>query len=246
MLLLLCVLLITSSKADIDSSMLKGSELYRANKFQSAIEEYNSLVSKGYQGVSLYYNLGNAHYRLGNIGYAILYYEKALKISPDDEDVRHNLTLAKVNLKDKVDTLPPFFIFNIWESLLAAFSVSGWTIVAYVLFLLVLTALVSYFFSRRISQQRFSFFSGITLLVMLIICIAILTVRMNKEFNIKYGIIVKPTVIVKSSPDESSKDEFKIHEGLKVLLEDKVENWVKIRLDDGKLGWIPEKMIGII
>lgn len=231
---------------DISNVMQKANELYKNNQYQLAIDEYNKLVRQGYEGTSLYYNLGNAHYRLGKVGFAILYYEKALKFSPSDEDVKHNLALAKLNLVDKVDELPPFFIFNIWEGLLASFSVSGWTIIIYIIFILLLLAVIAYFFSRSVTQQRISFFTGIGILVLLFLSISLLAVKMNKEFNIKNGIIVETSVIVKSAPDNSSKDEFSIHEGLKVRLEDKVDDWVKISLSDGKVGWIIEKSLGII
>lgn len=245
--LLICVLSSSVSFGDqISNVMQKANELYKNNQYQLAIDEYNKLVRQGYEGTSLYYNLGNAHYRLGKVGFAILYYEKALKFSPSDEDVKHNLALAKLNLVDKVDELPPFFIFNIWEGLLASFSVSGWTIIIYIIFILLLLAVIAYFFSRSVTQQRISFFTGIGILVLLFLSISLLAVKMNKEFNIKNGIIVETSVIVKSAPDNSSKDEFSIHEGLKVRLEDKVDDWVKISLSDGKVGWIIEKSLGII
>lgn len=243
-----CLLIILSSlsKADPKSIMQTANEYYKNNRYQFAIEEYNKLILDGFEGTSLYYNLGNAHYRLGKVGYAILYYEKALKLSPNDEDVKHNLALAKLNLKDKVDTLPPFFIFNLWENLLSAFTVSGWTIIVYIIFILLLITSVAYFFSRSVAEQRISFFTGIGITVVLFLAIILLVVKMNKEFNIKNGIVVESSVVVKSSPDYSSKDSFQIHEGLKVRIEDNVDDWVKIRLDDGKIGWITEKSLGII
>ena len=242
----LLIILSSLSKADSNTIMQTANEYYKNNRYQLAIEEYNRLLLDGFEGTSLYYNLGNAHYRLGKVGYAILYYEKALKFSPNDEDVKHNLALAKLNLKDKVDTLPPFFIFNLWEGLLTTFSVSGWTIIVYVIFILLLIASVAYFFSRSVTEQRISFFTGVGLTVLLLLTVALLAVKMNKEFNVKDGIIVETSVIVKSSPDYSSKDSFQIHEGLKVRIEDNVDDWLKIRLDDGKIGWISEKSLGII
>jgi len=242
----LIIILSSLVKADSNLIMQTANEYYKNNCYQLAIEEYNKLLLDGFEGTSLYYNLGNAHYRLGKIGYAILYYEKALKISPNDEDVLHNIALAKLNLKDKVDTLPPFFIFNLWEGLLSAFSVSGWTIIVYIFFILSLLSIVAYFFSRSLAQQRLSFFSGISLVAILILSIILLVVKINKEFNVKDGIIVESLLIVKSSPDYSAKDSFQIHEGLKVRVEDNVDDWVKIRLDDGKIGWIAEKSVGII
>jgi len=234
------------ANTEINSLMRSGNELYKNNQYQSAIDEYDKLIKNGFEGASLYYNLGNAHYRLGKVGFAILYYEKALKFSPGDEDAKHNLALAKVNIKDKVDELPPFFIFNIWEGMLASFSVSGWTIIVYIIFILVLLCTIAYFFSRTSTQQRVSFLSGVGFSALLILVSILLAVRMNKEYNIKDGIIVENIVNVKSSPDNSSKDEFVIHEGLKVRLEDKVDDWFKIRLTDGKIGWIMQKSIGII
>lgn len=244
--LLLLAFVHSVSFADIKSLMEKGNEYYKNNHYQLAIDEYSKLVSDGYQGASLFYNLGNAYYRLGKVGYAILYYEKAIKLAPGDEDIKHNLQLAKLNLKDKVDALPPFFIFNIWEGLLAAFSVTGWSYVVYIVFIILLLTLLSYFFSRTITQQRLSFFTGVFILFLFFLSIALLAVKMNKEYNIKSIIIVEPSVIVKSEPNNSSKDEFQIHEGLKARLEDKVDDWIKIRLEDGKIGWISEKNARII
>ena len=242
----LLIILSSLAKADSNSIMQTANEYYKNNRYQLAIEEYNKLLLDGFEGTSLYYNLGNAHYRLGKVGYAILYFQKALKLSPNDEDVKHNLALAKLNLKDKVDTLPPFFIFNLWEGLLASFSVTGWTIIVYIVFILFLIVTVSYFFSRNVTEQRISFFSGAGLAIALVFAIILLVVKMNKEYNVKDGIIVETAVVVKSSPDFSSKDSFQIHEGLKVRVEDHVDDWVKIRLNDGKIGWINEKSIGII
>ena len=244
--ILLLIIFVSALRADVNSGVQAGNEFYKNNQYQLAIDEYDKLIKQGFEGASLYYNLGNAHYRLGQIGYAILYYEKALKLSPGDEDAKHNLALAKLNISDKVDELPSFFIFNIWEGLLAAFSVSGWTIVVYVVFILLLFCIIAYFFSRTSTQQRVSFFSGVGVSVLLFLVIILLTVKMNKEYNIKNGIIVESIVTVKSAPDNASKDEFVVHEGLKVLIEDKVDDWIKIRLADGKIGWIIEKSIGII
>ncbi len=243
---LLFIVLNCALLANPESIMRTANEYYKNNRYQLAVDEYNKLIEEGYTGVSVFYNLGNTHYRLGQIGYAILYYEKALTISPADEDVLHNLELAKLNLKDKVDTLPPFFIFNIWEGLLAFFSVTGWTVLVYIFFILLLAAIVLYFFSKSITQQRAAVFSAIGIFIVLCAAILLLAVKMNKEYNIKYGVIVNKEVIVKSAPDKSSNDEFQIHEGLKVKVEDNVDDWIKIRLEDGKIGWVSKFSVGVI
>ena len=110
-------------KAEFD----KANDLYRKNKFEDAVKEYKKLIDDGYESAALYYNLGNAYYREGNIGHAILYYEKALKLEPNDDDIIHNIAIADSKTVDKIEPLPKFFLFQWWEALLAVFTIKGWT-----------------------------------------------------------------------------------------------------------------------
>jgi SH3-like domain-containing protein len=88
--------------------------------------------------------------------------------------------------------------------------------------------------------------TGVVALFLFVATAALLTVKLNREFNVKKGIIVENTVNVKISPDSGSNDAFIVHEGLKVALEDKVDNWIKVRLQDGKIGWVPDEDVKII
>lgn len=236
----------TFAKSYIDDLMKRANDLYVQGQFEEAIKIYNSIIDEGYEGTSLFYNLGNAYYRTGKIGYAILYYEKALKLSPDDEDVKHNLQLAQLNIKDKIEALPPFFLFRIWETLLGFFSSEGWTIFTYILFLAVLFTLGFYFFTKNIAQQRIAFYSFVLALVLFFTSVSLMIVKLNQEANLKYGIVIESTLTAKSSPDPQGKDAFVIHEGLKVKVEDKVDKWIKIRIEDGQVGWVEKFSIGII
>jgi tetratricopeptide (TPR) repeat protein len=231
---------------DAKSMMQKANGLYQKNNFSEAAEIYQKLVDEGYESTPLYYNLGNSYYRLNKIGYAILNYERALRLSPGDDDIQHNLALANTKTIDKIDSLPKFFIFQWWESLLAMFNLTGWTYSAYIFYLLILISFGIYFISKRPQLQRYAFFSGIISFVILLITAALLIVKLNREVNIKNGIIIEPTVIAKVSPDKDSNDAFVIHEGLKVRLEDNVGNWYKIRLQDGKIGWTIKQDLKVI
>jgi len=224
----------------------RGNEFYHAKNYNKAIEVYESIVEQGYEGTELFYNLGNSYYRIGKLGFAILYYEKAAKLSPSDEDVQHNLALVNIQTADKIETLPKFFIFQWWESLLALFPISGWSITAYIFYIILLISVVVYFFTRVPAIQRFSVYSAASAVLLLAVSIIILTVNLNRENNIKRGIIVEQTATVKLSPDSKSNDAFVIHEGLKVSVEDRVSNWVKIRLEDGKIGWLMQDNLRII
>ncbi len=229
-----------------DDLMKQGNQFYQDKEYEKAIETYQNIISSGYEGTSLYYNLGNSYYRGGKIGFAILYYEKALELSPGDDDVAHNLSIANTKTVDKIDTLPKFFLFQWWESILAMFSLTGWTYAVYIFYLLLLISIGLYFFARGLNIQKYSVFSGLISAVFLIITAAIWIVSLNREFTVKNAVVLEPTAAVKLAPDSTSNDAFVIHEGLKVRELDRVESWVKIRLQDGKEGWIQQNEIGAI
>lgn len=239
--ILFLLLLLTgiSQASQVDELMKQGNDFYQNKNYEQAVQSYEKLISEGYEGVSLFYNLGNAYYREGKIGYAILNYEKALRLSPNDDDVIHNLRIANSKTIDRIDTLPEFFLFRWWESLLSFFSLKGWTYFSYFLFIIILAAFGIYFFVRDPQVQRYSFFGGVIIICLFILSVVVLSVNLNRELNVKHGIVIAPAVSAKLSPDIKSNDAFVIHEGLKVQLEDKVDNWVKIRLNDGKIGWLP-------
>lgn len=232
--------------SEADELMKQGNQFYQDKQFENAIDTYQKIINVGYVGTSLYYNLGNSYYRDGKIGYAILYYEKALELSPGDDNVMHNLAIANAKTVDKIDTLPKFFLFQWWESILALFPVSGWTLMVYLFYLLLLCSIGLYFFARGMNIQRYSVFSGLISALFLVITTALWIVSLNREFTVKNAIVVEPAAAVKLSPDSTSNDAFVIHEGLKVRELDRVESWVKIRLQDGKEGWIEQNEIGTI
>lgn len=219
---------------------------YKLGNYEHSAAEFEKLIHLGYEGTSLYYNLGNSYYRLGKIGKAILNYEKALKLSPGDEDVIHNLAFVNLKTTDKIELLPKFFLFQWWENLLTLFTLSGWSYLALIIFLLILLCTVVYFFTKRIEIQKTSFITGLILSFSLFFIISILIVNLNRELNWKYGIVMRTSLNAKISPDDQSKDSFIIHEGVKVKIEDQLENWYKIKLEDGKVGWTNKNDLEII
>jgi len=229
---------VTGFGNSITESMQQAGELYRDGEFDKAIQIYESLILEGYEGTSLYFNLANAYYRIGKLGYAILNYERAVKNSPSDEDAKHNLAFANLSTVDRIQPLPTFFLFEWWEFLLTSLSVNGWTYTVMFFYMVLLLLVVLYFFAKTISQQKLILFSGVGTLVIFGMIISLLIVKINREQTVISGVVVEQSITVKTSPDPKSTDAFVIHEGLKVNLEDNLDDWVKIRLSDGKVGWI--------
>jgi len=246
-LICLCFIFILISETgiakDVNSSMQQASEYYRNAEFDKAINIYEQLRSEGYEGTSLYFNLSNSYYRIGKLGFAILNYERALKISPSDEDVKHNLAFANLSTVDRIQPLPTFFLFEWWQTLLNSLSVNGWSYAAYFFYMTLLALIVLYFYARTISQQKLILFSGLGTLFILALILSLLIVKINQEQTLISGVVIEQSITVKTSPDVKSTDAFVIHEGLKVNLEDRLDEWIKIRLADGKVGWIENDTI---
>lgn len=236
----------TYASSDVEKNFKDANNQFLSGDYQKSIEAYEKIISEGYSGASLYYNLANAYYRVGKIGLAILYYEKAKLYDPYDEDINHNLQFLNLQTKDKIEKLPTFFLFKWWEELLSFLTINQLTIIAYIFFILILISVLFYVISKEITLRRIGFYSAIISIIFLLFFSVLLSVKLYRENNIKYGIILTSSVIVKSSPDPSSKEAFIIHEGLKVKIEDKVEHWFKIRLEDGKIGWIEKNSLGVI
>lgn len=249
--MLLRLLLIVVISANIFASGFEqlfneGNELYRNGKYNEAIVVYKKMLDSNFESANIFYNLGNCYYRLDKLGYAILFYEKGKKLSPGDDDISHNLLFARNNTIDKIETLPSIFIFEWWESLIAVFSVDGWTYLLLLFLFFLLISISVFLLTRNPLFNRYSFFSGLISFLLLIFTLAVLLVRLNADASQQYGVVIESVVEVKTSPDKSSKNAFIIHEGLKSRIDDKLDNWYKIKLEDGKEGWIEESKIGLI
>ncbi|MCX6174096.1 MAG: tetratricopeptide repeat protein [Ignavibacteriales bacterium] len=229
-----------------DELMKNANKFYQEGQFEQAVLIYQKILSQGFESDAVYYNLGNAYFKSGKLGYAIYSYEKGLKLEPNDEDLSYNLRIARARTFDKITELPKLFIIAWWEGLVTSLSLSALSFIVILFFWLLLISIAVYYFSRNSNFQRISFLSSSISLAVLIVIVVLLFARVNREAATNYGILLQQTYSVKVSPDVKGSDAFVIHEGIKFSIEDHVNDWVKIRLVDGKIGWIPKSVMGQI
>lgn len=237
---------INSFASKLDDLIKKGNELYQKAQYKEAVKFYKQVLNKGYESSGLYYNLGNAYYKEGKLGYAILNYEKGLKLNPNNDDLNYNLKIAQAHTIDKIKEVPQIFIVRWWNIFLTALTVNGWAAVVIGFYILFLVFIGAYFLSRKRKIIKFAFYFGGLDLIVLIFSISLLIARINYDANNEFGILLKPVVTVKQSPDLKSDNAFVIHEGVKFKVEDQLNNWTKIQLSDGKIGWLPRNTFGAI
>ncbi len=226
--------------------MKRANKSYQEQNYSAAISDYQKILSQGYESGALYFNLGNSFFKDGRIGLAIFNYEKGLKLEPNNEDLVYNLKIANARTFDKITEVPKLFIVAWWEGLVTLFGVSGWSLLVVIVFWILLGSIAFYFFSKKNRIQRIAFLTASGSLSILIILAVLLFARISRESSSNYGILLESTYTVKVTPDLKSNDAFVIHEGIKFKVEDSVGEWVRIRLIDGKIGWVQNKAIGQI
>ncbi len=246
----ICLLIfpVIGSAATDEASQLfqQGNKLYLNQDYASAAQQYEKILHSGYENGELYFNLGNAYYRLGNIAKAIVNYERAEQLLPNDDDVRFNLQLANLQVVDKIDAVPKFFLYRWFDWLLTVLPLStlGWT--TYILFLLTLILLSLFLFSPALRTKRLSLAGALAAGTLLVLSLVLFTTQSYRESNTHFAIVMSDVANIKSAPDTKGSDLFVLHKGVKVQVLDEVDNWKKIRLADGKVGWIPENECEVI
>ena len=196
------------------------------------------MLDQGYVSWEVFYNAGNTYFKLGKIPDAILYYEKARKLSPGNDDIEYNFSLARSRITDKIEPVPELFLRTWWRELRDQLSVDQWAWLSIGGFIILLVFFSLVILSRSPAWKRFSFWTGMTFLI-LTLATVILASQSYREINSEdEAIIFTPTVTVKSSPNKGSVDLFVIHEGTKISITDQVEGWSEIRIADGSEGWV--------
>lgn len=173
-------------------------------------------------------------------------YERALLLSPGDEDVRFNLDMAKSHITDKIEPVETFFLTMWFHSVRDSLSSNAWAVVGIVSFLLIIVCLFLYFFTRIVVLKKIGFFLGLILVLVTIIANNFAFSLKDKLTDREEAIIFAPTITVKSSPADSGTDLFILHEGTKVSVLSTVGEWSEIKLSDGNRGWMPTGKLRII
>ena len=121
-----------------ESNIRLAERYYADANYDSAAMAYQKVLDEGYHSAELYYNLGNSFYKQNQIPSAILYYEKAKKLAPTDEDIVYNLGIANSMIADKIEKVPVLFYQHWWDYFYNLFDADTWTIISLFAWLILL------------------------------------------------------------------------------------------------------------
>ncbi|PKB42845.1 SH3 domain-containing protein [Cellulophaga sp. RHA19] len=221
----------------------KATEAYNNGKYDAAIKDYLQIIENGKHSPELYYNLGNSYYKLNKVAPSIYYYEKALLLKPNDNEIKNNLGYAKNMTLDVINPLPVTTLKTMYNKVVGYFNFDQWAYLSVVLIILFVIFYIAFKFFNYSTKKRISFILSITCLVLSLIAIAAAYLNFSDFKQNRPAIVFNEESLVLEEPNTRSKEIFRLHEGTKVFVLDELKQYYKIKLVDGKTGWISSEEI---
>lgn len=218
----------------------EGNTFYKVEDYDRALGVYLAIEEKGFESSDLYYNLGNCYYKLNKVAPAIYYYEKALKVDPANVDAEHNLAFAKRMTLDVIEDLPKTFLQRFSENVIMKLPFDTWALIAVIASFLNALLFLLYYFSGSSKAKLLFFNSAIFTVVIMMISTFFAFDNYDTVQKDRTAIIFATKTEIKNAPTNNSEEVFELHEGTKVVILDELDNWKKIKIADGKEGWIQE------
>lgn len=238
--LLLLMAVITRAET---TNIEEANQLYADKKYAEAVLKYEDILE--HQGVApeLYYNLGNAYFRINELGKAILNYERALRLSPGYGDAKFNLEFANQKVIDNIELSDTFFLKKWIGAIMKTQTSNAWFYMAALLFILAMGASLLFIFGNTKGLRKSAFYVGSVFLIVSIIALTFSGIRKNQLENHHEAIVMTGAVVIKGSPDRSGTDLFQLHEGTKVFVLSELGGWYEIKLTSGSIGWVESKHV---
>ena len=234
-----------TNAADPDGTLWEqGVAAYTEGRWQDASDAWKQIAEAGQESAPLYYNIGNASFKLGDKAGAILWYERALKVDPSHSDARVNLEFVRSQIQDRIEEVPEFFLEAWGRKMCWALPSNTWAVLCLVLFAGALACLLLFLLGRG-GKRKLGFFLGLALLLLSLVSLDFAFWQRTDALRHDSAVVTAAVSEVKSSPG-SGVSLFVLHEGTKAKILETVGDWQNIELSDGRQGWIPAGSLTVI
>ncbi len=232
--------------AQNDALFDQGNTAYNEGDYEKAITSYMEVLENGQHSAELYFNLGNAHYKRNEIAASIYFYEKALLLKPNDSEIKNNLGYARNMTLDAIDTMPEMGLSRFYKKLTGIFSFDQWAYAAVVFMILFVVLYIAFSYFKYSTRKRISFIASLVFLVTSLVSVAFAFLQFNEFQADRPAIVFADEVTIQSDPNDRGQAVFELHEGTKVNVLEDYNDFFKIRIADGKTGWIPKESVKLL
>lgn len=231
---------------EVNGTVEKGIQAYQKKNYKKALSYFQSINEEGLASSDLYYNIGNCYYQIGELGNAILYYERGLKFAPHDQEIIHNLALANSELETQIEPIPAFFLKQWWINLRQTMGASSWAWIGIIGLWIGLGSLAYMFFAKDVGTRQNLLITSMVALFLCIPAFFLASDQVRVEVNNTEGIVLVPKVSLMIAPEQNSEIIRTLFEGTKMTILGDFNSWRKVRLVDGEIGWIRQNAFEII
>ena len=240
---LLFILLFVTQIIWAQSPFEQGNQYYQKENYQAAITSFESIINTGKESAEVYFNLANAHYKLHQVAHAIYNYEKALLLSPNDEEIKTNLDFARKMTIDDIKVIPKVGFQKLLSDFTSQYFYDTWAWIAVAFAFLFLAFFAGYYFSQKTVLKRIFFFGMFVWLLGIGLAAASGFYERSRMEHEKPAIIFAESTALKNEPKVNGPDATVLHEGTKVYILESIANWKKVELTDETTGWIEDSAI---
>jgi len=240
--ILCCFGLISFAQEDF---FVEGNEAYKNGAYAKAIENYTKVLNQELASPELYYNLGNAYFKNQELGKAILYFEKAYKAKPSDNNIKQNLNLAREEIDSPVLEIPEFFLLRYWKTLAGIFPTILWNLLQLVFALLFLFGIYNWRMGATEESKLKGFSKAAIGLVLIVLTFFAGRTAYKQSTSQDTAIVIGVTKLM-SAPDTRSEEKENLSEGVKIKILDQIDDWYKVLLMNKEHGWVVKSQVGVI
>lgn len=235
---LFLILFFLNAQSQVEVVFDEGNALYNQGNYTEAIEKYTSIINNGSESAELYYNLGNAYYKINDIANSIFYFEKSLLLDPNNNETKNNLSFSQNMTLDRIETVPVNQVSKFISKFTNLFDYNTWLLISIIFEFLSLIVFSLYLFNKN-SDTKKRYFSIGSIFLFCFIIFLILGVNSKSEYeNNNPAILFDSRISFKSEPNERSEELFLLNEGTKVNVLEKLNEWSLVELSNGSKGWI--------
>lgn len=236
------MLAVATPRAWADASYASANLAYKAERYDDAITQYEELITAGINHEHLYYNLGNAYFRAGKLGYAIYNYERALSLEPDLADARYNLSVARRAVAE--DSGHPAISMHAEPWWMRIVTYLPMALLAWG-FMLSNIALFGSLIAFRIwSNSRGVRLASSSAAAALVVLAVLLGGRIAYHERVQVGIVLPDDTAIHEGALEQSATRTSLPAGARVHILGSKSGWLRVRLGSDAEGWVPSQTIG--